>query len=268
MRTGTWFATLAGTAIHAVTEAYDLKGLGLHDEPIPTFEEVFLPLLEEEEAKGVEVKASGRTLQKHGKTGGPNKKDRDWWLVEGPKHVERYVEWRELTKWDIPLLPTGEPAVEVAIQAEIGGRPQLGYIDRVFLTPAGELVCVDIKSGATPESEIQLGVYKVGFERTHGMALDKFSYFMSDRGELTLPLKDLAHFTDEYVDRLFEMTWAGIDAGVFLPNVTAMCRGCTVRDFCRAVNGEDAEAIPLVDNLVPFQEDVTQTTVDSSAAVA
>jgi hypothetical protein len=246
---GTWFATVAGSAIHNITEKMDLAEIGLHDGPIPTFAEEFDRLLYIENSNDVEVKPSGRKLTKIGPTGGPNKKDYAWWLEYGPLYVRHWEMWKADSNLILATMPDGSPGVEVSITQPMGGKTYLGFIDRVFITPGGEVIVVDLKSGSIPSSTLQLGSYRIGLAREHGLYADWGAYWMASTGELT-HLHDLTRYTDEYVDSMYAMAWRGIEAGVFLPNVTSMCSGCGVRAHCRAVGGSDAWALPVSSTLV------------------
>lgn len=263
----TWWASVAGTAVHELTEFYDLDRLdeSLQEYPhllaIPgdryaeawnkaAFEAALDKAVAKEDERGTKViKPSGKQLQSHGKTGGPNKKDRGWWLVEGPKFLQAYINWRKLTKWTIARLPDGQLGIEVRVQVEFGGGPQLGFIDRVFIKPDGTVVIVDIKSGKEPSGKLQLGTYAVGLIKLFGLEADYGAYWMADKGDIT-GLLDLTPYTEEYVDHLFEMAWTGIRAGVFMPSVGSFCGTCSVRDYCRAVGGRKAGVYPVSDVLI------------------
>lgn len=244
----TWFATVAGNTIHEITEYIDLKDLGLFDGEIPSFKEVFDRRLEREREKGIEVKPSGRVLKEIGKAGGPNKKDYAWWLLYGPGMVKAWVDWKAKRGWTLAMLPEG-PGVEVRIEQDMGGKPFLGFIDRVFVTEDGEIVLVDLKSGNQPAGTLQLGNYRVGFYRQTGLMADWGAYWMAASGDLPF-VADLSRYTEDYLDAQYEMAWRGIEAGVFLPNVTSMCKGCGVAEYCPAVGGEKSDVIPVRDILV------------------
>lgn len=239
LSSSTWWATVAGSAIHEITEAYD------RGEPMPDFE----TKLDEHAAMAAErdqeIKASGRVTKVHGKTGGPNKKDRDWWLIEGPLVVQRYVEWRALTGWELFHFPDGQLSVEVRLTEPVAGKSHLGFIDRVFTRPDGGFVIVDIKTGNAPASKMQLGVYRMGLLKQYGLDVKFGGYWMGADGDFAGGLHDLSGYTEEFMEHQYEMAWRGIEAGVFLPNVSSMCAGCNVRDFCRAVGGKSVAAIPL-----------------------
>ena len=258
----TWFATVAGSAVHEISEYIDLKEIGLFEGEIPSFLEVFDRLLAQESERGIEVKPSGRVLNSIGKTGGPNKKDRGWYIHYGPLWVEAWIEWKA-TNGDLTLatMPNGSPGIEVEINQQAGGEPHKGFIDRVYVRASdGEYVIVDLKTGKEPAGNIQLGSYSVGLLREHGIEANLGAYWMTDKGELTA-IVDLTVYSASYIDSLYEMAWRGIRAGVFLPNVTNLCRGCGVREYCRAVGGRSAITIPVRDTLVERKE------VPQSAAV-
>lgn len=245
----TWFATVAGSAIHTITEKIDLAEIGVYGGSIPTFKAEFDRRLELEKLKGVEVKPSGRVGKTMSKTGGPNKKDYEWWLIFGPQFVDNWIQFKAELHWTLAFLPDGSPGVEVSVRQNMAGRSFLGFIDRVYITPEGECVVVDLKSGAVPPSSLQLGTYRVGLMREHGLWADWGAYWMAGDGELT-PLKDLTRFTPEFVDAQYRMAWDGIQAGVFLPNVTAMCKGCGVQPYCRAAGGHLADEVPITTQML------------------
>jgi len=271
LSSSTWWATLAGSAIHELTERYDRALIGVDEvddikafEKILTSAETFELTLAKYEAqtaeRGEEVKASGRVLKEHGKTGGPNKKDRDWWLVEGPAMVESYITWRKLTRWEILTLWDGSPAIELQIDEPVAGRKFLGFIDRIFVRPSGEVVIVDIKSGKEPSSRLQLATYRLGVLRKYGLDITTGAYWMAGKGDIA-GLVDLEQFDLDRVEHMVEMSWRGIEAGVFLPHVSNMCSGCGVRDFCPGVGGRKAGELPVIETVEVRQPDVAQTTL-------
>lgn len=239
----TWFATIAGSAIHNITEAMDRVEAG-QDVPIPTFADEFERLLKIEADRGIEVKASGALAKTICKSGGPNKKDKEWWLHWGPLYIESWTAWKAEQGWTIAIMPDGQLGIEVKIDSPFAGEPHLGFIDRVYVTPDGQLVIVDLKTGKEPASKLQLGVYGSGLFRKYGIRADWACYWMAGKGELT-PLTDITQYSEEYLDEQYAMAWRGIRAGIFLPNVTSMCVGCGVREFCRAVGGRRSVEIPI-----------------------
>lgn len=260
----TWWATLAGTVVHQLTEDWDR---GKASEDAVTSKVAFEMLLDVEAAKAAEeerkVRASGKVLKKHGKTGGPNKKDREWWLEEGPKMVQAYIHWRKLTRWEILTLWDGEPAIELQIDEPVAGRKFLGYVDRIFIRPTGEMVIVDIKSGKEPSGWLQLATYRLGILRKYGLDITEAAFWMAGDGDIP-GLVDVERFNLDAVEGMVGAAWRGIEAGVFIPHVSSMCSGCGVRDYCPGVAGEKAgelEAVEVVEvNERSLIESVTQNT--------
>ena len=246
----TWYATLAGTAIHEITEALDLNrdfGAGV---PVPDFKERFLALVEQEVAKGVEVKASGKEVKtRMTPYGGPNKKDVGWWLHYGPQYIEAWTEWRNANPYlTLAIMPDGQPGVEVSIQDTVGGVPFVGYIDRVFIdTTFNTLWVVDLKTGNEPSSRLQLKVYAIALDKQFGLEARFGGFWMAPKGMFAgngEPV-DLETYSAEYVENQFAMARNGIEAGIFLASPSSFCVSCPVRDYCRAQGGRLVDEIPV-----------------------
>lgn len=265
---GTWWATLAGSVIHELTEVWDRGHIseGTVTNPI-TFEIHLDAEVAKAKERGNEIKASGTLLKKHGKTGGPGKKDRDWWLIEGPLMIASYITWRKLTKWKIPTMWDGQLGIEIRLESPFADRAHLGFIDRVFERPDGELVIVDIKSGKEPASKLQLGVYRAAIAKQYGLDVQYGAYWMAGTGDI-VGLWDLTDYSVDYIEAQYEMAWRGIEAGVFLPSVTNMCKGCGVRDYCRAVGGKkaDEKGLPLIET-VGLRPGLTKKDVSQLTAI-
>ena len=264
IKSGTWWVTLAGSAGHTVTELFDRGELAIED-----MEDAWVAEFAKEEAKAVEegreIRASGR-MNKTGlsKSGGPNKKDKDWCLHFFPGFVQNYVDWRLATGWEI-WSDDEHVGIELPIDAPMADENFKGFVDRVFVVPTdfsdltaavlrgGDevpdttmLVCVDLKFGNTPSSSMQLGTYRVGLLKQYGIDMAKGTYFMAADGKPT-SLTDLSRYTPEFIEAQYEMAWRGIRAGVFLPNVSSFCNSCGVREYCRAYGGQDADRFPLLE---------------------
>jgi hypothetical protein len=260
----TWFASVAGSAIHNITERWDLTDTGIEILEIPTFKQEFDRLLEIEEANSVRIKPSGKKLLKNGPNGGPNKKDYDWWLDFGPPMIERWMQWKQASDWFLLEVtredPTGDlvgaviPAVELPFEVNADGHVVRGYIDRVYGRGDGKVVVLDLKTGALPSGHLQLATYRLGLLRQYGIDADYGTYWIGKDGELT-SLIELRRYSLAYLDNLYNMAWRGINAGIFIPNVSSMCRACPVRDYCRAVAGPKAVQLPLRDKLVQVERD-------------
>ena len=270
MPRATWFATIAGSAIHEITEQWDrfeLMGLSPQEQVLfsPSFAEVFTPLLDEAEAEGTEVKPSGRVTKEVTESGGPNKKDRDWWLHWGPIYLQRWMAWKAEFGWKVMTMPDGLPGIELGFDITVGGERVVGFIDRVYESDQTGITVFDLKSGAVPAGSLQLKTYDLGLKGAYGIEAD-WGMFWSpggdDKGKLSSPV-DLRSWPDERVEDMYYKAMRGIEAGIFLPQVTSMCRGCTVRRYCWAVAGEKAEELPLVAEVAKRETGELASTADA-----
>jgi hypothetical protein len=258
----TWFATVAGSAIHEITEQVDramFDGLPLADaaEMAPDFQALFDDLLAKL-PEGTVARASGKELKNIGTTGGPNKKDHEWWLHYGPIYVQRYLNWRADTPWEQAVLPGGVPGIECRLDMGIGGEHVVGFIDRVWHDPeTGDNIVMDLKTGQVPSGFLQLATYSLGLRELGVEA--RWGCFWTpaaepeegsgiDGGRLG-SLVDLDKYTKTRLHQMYASARRGIEAGVFLPHVTGMCGSCGVRDYCWAVAGKLCREIPTSDEI-------------------
>lgn len=296
----TWFATVAGSAIHEITEEIDravLTGLDIETaaEFAPSFQAKFDELLEEERAwprywsepedgsepqwlglgeaptKPREIKPSGK-LAKTGITeyGGPNKKDYNWWLHFGPIYVRRYINWRKATGYEIAIMPDGRPGIELEFVMEMEGQKVRGFIDRVFYDPNTDTyIVVDLKTGKEPSGSLQLMTYFLAVLQVYGVRAQWALFWTPsppprprskeeepveigserDWGKSSDPV-DTDGWNVERLEQMYPMVIRSLRQGVFMPTVTSMCVGCTVRDYCFAVKGEKANLVPTRDVVV------------------
>jgi hypothetical protein len=190
--------------------------------------------------RAADIRAGGKVSKTN-----PNKEDELWWLNNGPSMVQRWIDWRAESDWEIWVTPDGKPAIELELMPSWGGVPVKMFIDRVFVIPqTGALVVVDLKSGArSPDSELQLAWYAAGISSVYDVPVYLGAYWDARSGEmsgiktlsrLTLPL--LTFWVQKYVEAR--------SAGIFLPNLTNMCRACGVNRYCAAYGGSKAEMDP------------------------
>lgn len=248
-----WLNTLGGSTLHEVTEIEDRVRLG-EDLAIPTFEEHLVKLISESPA-GARIKVSGNKRVKLQFSGGPNKQDMEWWLTYGPQMVEQWRHFQEETGWAIATMPDGTPGIELDFEIEISGVPVRGSIDRVMLTPEGEIVIVDIKGGRT-SAVMQLGTYALAVDEVYGLEADWATFWQPRLEDDNYPLgkywrEHMPSYPWDQLKGIYAGTMDSISRGVFLPNVGSGCAGCTVKESCWSVGGSRAGTIPRHIRMVP-----------------
>lgn len=161
----------------------------------------------------------------------PNKEDATWWNEQGPLWVEQYIQWRKANKnWKLWKTPQGAKAIELELNPIIADVPVKMVIDRVFEVD-GELVIVDLKtSSRRPNSDLQLGFYKVGLEKMLGVTVNQGNYWMS-RDAGTGEMIDLSRYTLDMLEYLVSGFDKARQAGIFLPNLSS-CSYCGLTEHC------------------------------------
>lgn len=180
----------------------------------------------------------------------------DWWRVEGPPMVEKYVTWLRgmLTDgWEIARTSDGRPVIELELYTNVGASvPNLSIIDfALYHASRNLLLIVDCKAGGSaPKSTFQLGVYGwASLGVMNRSFMDAFTpervrgvYYRARTGELVPGHHDsptpgwpilTMHRWEDVVAR-----YRGMDAverqHFYQPNVTTFCGGCGVKDLCPA----------------------------------
>lgn len=223
---------VGGSALHLASEKIDEaleKNL-----PVPDPTQTFCGLLSELALKdsldsGVPFegfKAGGRASKAW-----PNKEDGSWWEANGPKMLESWLAWRKGSGWSMWYPEEDTPAIELGIEYQVGDAEIKMFIDRVMVTPDGELVVLDLKTGArTPSSDLQLAVYAAGIERKYGVRPAYGAYWMAREG-ITSQLSPLDYLPADRIEALVENFDKARKAGIFLPNTTN-CFYCSVAQYC------------------------------------
>lgn len=241
------WALVGGSAVHSVTEVWDLRDFGIENGEPDTFEAAFeAEIAKREEESGVpqsEWGVSGRASKEW-----PNKEDKSWWLAHGQAMVERWRSWLERSPWQIWIDPDkGLPAVELSFEVEIGGVAVRGHIDRILepVLPWDQptLAVVDLKAGRNePKDTRQLQVYSEAMLPTE---VKYGAYFMVRDGKLVGPY-DLDVVRDGRTAYEYAQAMDGIRAGLFPVRKDRHCDWCRVKDFCYAAGGERAhEVLPF-----------------------
>lgn len=242
-----WF--VGGTSFHEWSEDFD-RGT----EGAPAIEDRFLAnVAKEEEGSGVERaewSAAGRVTKAN-----PLKEAEDWWLATLPLMAEKYVQWREKTAWPIWTSPDGNPGIELSLEWKLGEETIRAIIDRVFVLPRSSVVVpVDLKTGArTPDNSVQLGVYRVGLHKVHGV-MPKYGYYYDARkGEHTSPIQ-LSNWSPALFTELYRQFNAAVENRIFIPKVGGQCNTCSVRQYCAVAGGANAKGVdPLAEMIeIPF----------------
>lgn len=246
----TW-ATVGGGAVHQATEWWDHWTLaGRWETDTAAVAKLFQDAFDKEIAERLERepdypvdtwRASGRASKQW-----PNKEDEGWWRENGPSHVMSWVTWRTNNpSWEIVNEESiGLLGIEVEVKTTFAGSEWIGYIDRVFHRNETELLIVDLKSGREPDSQEQLGGYKVGLEDQFGVTATWGAYWMSRTGS-TSQFEDMRMWPRERVEYTYKVVRAQQERAEFLPKKSMMCSGCSVRDYCFAVNGAQSDTIPV-----------------------
>lgn len=175
----------------------------------------------------------------------PDGEDGTWWRQNGPGMVDNWIKWRSKSGWRIWTTPNGEPAIELSQEfITPAGRPIKGFIDRVFLTPDGELVIMDLKSGArSPESDLQLAFYRYCLHSTMGVNICKGAYWMARTGEIS-DIYNLTRITPTLMNHYMAQLDKAIEDAVFIPHVSFRCKACSLRDYCLAYGGSKSHMDP------------------------
>lgn len=185
---------------------------------------------------------SGRASKAH-----PHGEDAGWWRTEGPRMVQRWIDWRQMTPWEIWIAPDGRPGIELELNVKVDHyQPVKMFIDCVFATGPNNTrpVVLDVKTGArAPDNHLQLGLYKVGLELFYPeIRVAGGCYWMARTGLATdvVTLPYTAKLYSEYMRQLR----VARQVGVFLPNPSNMCKSCKVGQYCAINNGSKAQADP------------------------
>lgn len=173
-------------------------------------------------------RASGRATKAN-----PNKEDGDWWNINGSAMVDSWIAWRNGTHPLVLWEPQpGVPAIELALTPIWNDIPVQMHIDRVMINEDGELIVVDIKTGArTPSSDLQLAFYAAGMEEMFGIRPRYGAYWMGRTGQ-TDELIDLDYITKEDIIEIVTKFDTARKAELFMPNLNH-CVMCNVKNECK-----------------------------------
>ena len=162
----------------------------------------------------------------------PGREDANWWYEQGSTWVDNYIKWRKNNpNWKIWTTHQGARAIELELNPVIAGVPVKMFIDRIFEVD-GKLVIVDLKtSRARPQSDLQLGFYKIGVEMMLGVEVNLGNYWMS-RESGTGEMIDLSRYTQDTLEYFVDGFDKARKAGIFLPNLQS-CNFCGLTEHCQ-----------------------------------
>jgi hypothetical protein len=186
-----------------------------------------------------QIRGAGRTTRAK-----PEGEDEAWWLVEGPKMLQRWHNWREQSGWVIWETPDGVPAIELELNVVHRGQQIKVIIDRVFVTEGGGLVIIDLKSGSrSQESDLQLGICAVAVEIAYGRKVVGGAYWDAREGTCG-QIFPLRQYSPALIAHYAKQLQLARTCGIYLPHVTNMCRACGVREYCVAYGGKNMHLDP------------------------
>jgi putative RecB family exonuclease len=140
--------------------------------------------------------------------------------------------------------------VELTLEAEVGGLHLRGIVDRLDVTPEGEFVVVDYKTGRVPsvlQEQQRLGgvqFYALLCQHVLGRRPVRVRLMY-----LREPLVIEAEPTEQAVRGTRQRTaavWSAIERACenedFRPRPSALCNWCSFRDLCPVYGGDPARA--------------------------
>lgn len=234
----TWYF-IGGSAVHKATERLDQEDIDSWT--VDRMEHLWA------QAFGEEIDAAYAAWPNDGqwlKAGKVSRRSPDgqgfrYWSERGRLAVIGWGNWRYANRYKYHLVSVEEP-----FDVSIGDVRVKGYIDRVFQTHDHGYAVVDLKNATKrPGSPFQLALYKQGWEIKHENpgAVGLGAWFMCKDEEL-FP-QDLSPLTADVLSRLLGRYRAGVQAGVFLPNVGDDCFGCPAKAACAAKSGPTPDAL-------------------------
>lgn len=219
-----------GSAVHVGTEIIDqmiYEGVSSADELVKESAELIAAELANEIERHSDWPED--TWRSFGRRG--QKQDMAWWREVGlPNCVKAYAKWR----LDNPGLLISPEDIEIPFDFMLGDVRMVGRIDRVARDAESGAACViDIKSGAKPKTDEQLGAYRAALA-TQGIDVTYGAYLYSlknGEAKLTAPI-NLSHWTAEKLHQVYGPAEQAIQRGIYMPNPGEACWLCDVADQC------------------------------------
>lgn len=178
--------------------------------------------------------------------------DGSWWAVHGPDMAALYVRRNPVDRpFETLTLPDGSLALEVGITAVLGNRLVSARMDHITLDRSGYVDIQDDKTGSRwPEDSFQLEIYAVLIEQWLNVSVARLHYYLArplpktskvSRKEYLITKQWDPNRTAQVIDRV-ERAATHMEAGMFLPVVSNLCKACNVRSSC-AFGGTSKEVL-------------------------
>jgi putative RecB family exonuclease len=193
------------------------------------------------------------------------------WLEGAAGLVENYFRLEDPSRL--------EPAArESLVEIVIDGLRLRGYVDRLDISPAGDIRVVDYKTGTTPREAFeakalfQMKFYALVLWRTRGIVPRQLRLmYLTDVDTLSYQ-PDATEL--ERFERTLRAIWAAIQratqAGDFRPSPSKLCAWCDHQDLCPAFGGTPppfpADALSAID--VDRRAGTTAAAMAATAATA
>jgi putative RecB family exonuclease len=174
------------------------------------------------------------------------------WLESAAGLVENYFKLEDPTRL--------EPAArEERVEIIVDGLRLRGYVDRVDVSPAGDIRIVDYKTGASPREAFeakalfQMKFYALVLWRTRGVVPRQLRLmYLADTD--TLSYQPEADELERF-ERTLRAIWAAIEratqTGDFRPSPSRLCEWCAHQALCPAFGGTPppfpADALQAID---------------------
>lgn len=159
--------------------------------------------------------------------------DELWWQSQGPRMVERLVEFWTTRAGGLQVLHDDQgPMIERRISTTLGGVEVIAIPDLVVVDEHGQVNVVDWKSGKPPKGNLQLHVYRTAIQEEHGYEAAWGLYYMSRAGQF-LPTA-LDRWTHQEIGAMFADFDLRERSGDYTPTPGDACRFCPIKKTCPA----------------------------------
>jgi putative RecB family exonuclease len=213
-----------GTAFHSAAEAAERSGRAMGaEEAVQLFSDHYSALVN----KALDQEPN---LDRWLSASGSGAEDIERRYALGQDQTRQYVEWAREHGPKIWATPSGEDALELYFEVEIGSVSVRGYIDQLIADSDGSIRVRDLKTGST-KSRLQLETYALAIRQLYGVPVNRGDWYLAKRGRLSRPVR-LADTDDQQVGARYTAMDAGVKRGDFPPAPGFGCRFCDVQHKC------------------------------------